>query len=102
VTHQLQMLMEHTPPARARRTDPATSKDAAKVVNVEAKQQWILDRLALIGPATCSEIAGEWQPRDSIIPRMKPLEALGKIERTGERRKAPGSRVSQQVWGLVR
>jgi hypothetical protein len=77
--------------ARARRTDPRTSKDAAR--RMEPKALPLAARfydLLLDASETgltygeAAEILGE--PRDSISPRGKNLQAEGLIKNTGLRR----------------
>jgi DNA-binding MarR family transcriptional regulator len=81
--------------ARSRRSDPETSKSAAAKVHVERLEWEIITCLDMHGPQTTKQLASCIQcPRDSISPRMKGLEAKGKIFRTGERRD------KATVWAL--
>jgi DNA-binding MarR family transcriptional regulator len=81
--------------ARSRRSDPETSKEAATKVDVTLTEAVILDWLEVRGPLTTKEIAElAFCGRDSISPRMKGLEAKGKIIRTAERRD------KATVWAL--
>ena len=90
-------------PALARALDPETSRQAAQSVDVERLQSEILYFLAArnnLG-ATASELAQLiGVPRDSISPRLKPLESLGRIARSGTRKQLSGR--SQTVWHLAK
>ena len=84
--------------AFARAGDPLTSKEAAARVTktLTTRERQVLAALEH-GPGTCREIAERLRMgRDSISPRMGPLEAAGRVERTGERRDR------QAVWSLPR
>jgi DNA-binding MarR family transcriptional regulator len=83
-------------PARARRTDPETSKDAARSVHVSLLEMTVVSCLKFVGNSTTSEIA-RWAriPLVSISPRMKPLEEKGLVQRTTERRE------HKIVWKLA-
>jgi DNA-binding MarR family transcriptional regulator len=73
--------------AKARRSDPETSKEAAAKVNVTKRERQVLYYLRTRGPSTTKEIADCYlASRDSFSPRMKSLEERGLIIRTAERR----------------
>ena len=81
---------------QARRTDPATSKAAAKVPRVTLAQK-VLDLLTLY-PAglTAEEIAGRLNARlNSVTPRFAQLRRLGLVEHGGHLRSG------QIVWVLA-
>lgn len=72
--------------ARARRNDPQTSKDAAGRVDGVQLARRVLDALRAGGAGSSHEIADRLgMPRDSISPRMKPLEIAGAVRRAGRR-----------------
>lgn len=74
--------------ALARSTDPQTSHDAAKVVNVSHTELAVLIPLSRHPMGlTVSEIAEKASfPRDSISPRMRPLLAKKMIIKPGTKR----------------
>ena len=89
--------------ALSRTSDPITSDDAAALVHVEHVEGVIVRHLKF-WPAglTCIELAGSTGlPRDSISPRMKPLELKGLVYRDGTRW-VRGSRSATTVWKAVR
>lgn len=72
--------------AHARRTDPATSHEAAasvsmRVTDLELK---VLAALVLRGPSTSHQLA-EYMGESlvTVSPRMAPLEARGLVKRAG-------------------
>lgn len=83
--------------AYARSSDPQTSKDAARRVDVTKMEGRVLVGLGLLeGSGTTAQIAkvmntDKW----SISPRMKPLEKKGEIRRTDMRWKG------QIIWKLL-
>ena len=85
--------------ALSRNSDPITSDEAAKLVHVEHVEGVIVRHLKFwTAGLTCLELAGSTGlPRDSISPRMKPLELKGLIYRDGTRR-VRGSRSATTVW----
>lgn len=74
--------------ARARRTDPDTSHEAAATVDVTHREQQVLDALAgAPGGLTTKEMEPvTGVDRLSLSPRMKPLELKGLVVRTDETR----------------
>jgi DNA-binding CsgD family transcriptional regulator len=75
--------------ALARHTDPETSHDAAKNIKVSAKEEIVLECLAIYGPQTSIEIANRTGLNpNTVTPRMKPLKEKGKVYDTGIRRKS--------------
>lgn len=62
----------------ARATDPATSKDAAKIVGVKALVDAITKTLRDDGPGTAQEIANRLGlPLNTISPRFAPMKRNG-------------------------
>lgn len=85
--------------AYARRSDPATARDAAASVDVSKQQEMILHYLDW-KPGTTGEIAEYYDlPRDSISPRIRPLVDKGLVIDSGERRAGPSGRKAI-VWKL--
>ena len=88
--------------ALSRNSDPITSDLAAEQVHVEHVEGVIVRHLKF-WPAglTTQELAGSTGlPRDSISPKMKPLELKGLVYRDGTRR-VRGSRSATTVWKAV-
>lgn len=91
-------------PARARRTDPSTSHEAAAKVNNESvrekvlgmlKVAWILEHDGL----TTFELAEKLDMgRDFVSPVMRPLEKLGRIRRATYERVNPKTNCESIVW----
>jgi DNA-binding MarR family transcriptional regulator len=87
--------------AVARRSDPETSKQAAAKVDTHKLESDVLYALHEYGPMTAHQIAEKCRmPLVSISPRLKPLEAKGKVRKTSERRKTP-SGATAIVWKVV-
>lgn len=83
--------------ARARRTDPDTSHEAAAVVDVLGLEDRVLKVLAARGPLTAKEVAEILEiPQVSASPRFSPLAEKGLIKRTGQRRGRG------ELWEVVR
>jgi DNA-binding MarR family transcriptional regulator len=92
---------DEEPHGRARRTDPETSHEAARLVNVTALQILVLTALNDHGPLTAREIATiVKKDLNTITPRLAPLVAAGAVLDTGKRRLSPRNR-RQIVWGLA-
>jgi DNA-binding transcriptional ArsR family regulator len=101
---------EEPPPAAAlaRKTDPTSSHEAARVVgyrlsNLQAK---VREALRVLGDMPVSDIAEAiGEPRDTISPRLKPMEKHGFVKRLGDEHKRvprdPNLRVKQTVWSYV-
>jgi hypothetical protein len=72
---------------RARKNDPETSKTAARSIKPRLLESLVIAALQDYGPMTTSVIAEIVRvPRDSISPRMKPMEQRGLVVRTSEKR----------------
>ena len=87
---------------RARRTDPQTSKDAAKSVEAfgEGHHGVILAALRAHGPATVYEIEARTKIQaHKVGKRMCELEARLLVEQTGDERKSPSGR-NCRVWKI--
>lgn len=70
--------------ALARKTDPATSHEAAASVPVQDLELKVLAALVLRGPSSSHDIAAYiGVPLVSVSPRMAPLEARGLVVRGG-------------------
>jgi DNA-binding MarR family transcriptional regulator len=86
----MQMAFNLETPARARRTDPVTSHTAARSVKPRLIESLVLNHLRYGNDGnglTTSEIAERSKiPRDSISPRMRPMEQRGLVVRTSEKR----------------
>ena len=73
--------------ARARSTDPQTSRDAAATVDVGRDESLVIEALTRHGPMTTAEVAKALgRPRENISARFRPLQRLGLIDETGEKR----------------
>lgn len=86
----------------ARRTDPATSHEAARAVKVGKLQLIVLQELRSSGGGlTIKELKlVSSTPMESISPRFAPLRKNGLIMDTGERRQNPGGRKGI-VWDIT-
>lgn len=73
--------------AYAHKSDPDTSHEAARSVNVPELESRVLQAIVVLSGATSKEVAAylEISPW-SVSPRFRPLERKGLIEKTGERR----------------
>jgi len=90
--------------AKARTTDPETSRLAAKALSDEKLSALhALIILALLHrPLTTTEIGQKTHTdRDTISPRMPALVEGGWVVDSGERRVPPGKRRSSIVWRLT-
>jgi hypothetical protein len=88
--------------AYARHSDPDTSHWAAALVNATWLQLMVL-RVLRRHPGGCTthEIEDEsGLAAGSVTPRMKPLEKLGLVIRTDERRVPVGHKRPQIVWRI--
>lgn len=85
-----------TSAARARRTDPHTSHEAAASVDVQERERQVLEALANhpegLTTREMAEVTGI--DRVSLSPRTKPLERKGLVARSGTRDKST-------VWVLA-
>lgn len=93
--------------AWARNTDPDTAHEAADALTgseaLAYLQKLVCDALAAHDGLTVTEIARlVGQPRDTISPRMRPLEKAHRVEETDERRVPAGMKKKQIVWRLAR
>jgi DNA-binding MarR family transcriptional regulator len=85
--------------ARARRTDPKTSKAAARTVPVVDLEARVLAALRSNGGMTTRELAALLNVElVSVSPRMRPLVEKGLVVDSGERRSGPGRRSKAIVW----
>ena len=109
MTMQL-LLLQEPPHGAARKSDPATSKKAARKFNPTSLNGQILDLLGRISihneglPSglTIAELAQlSGRKEVSISPRMKGLVEERRIKDSGERRKNAGSRCEAIVWVLA-
>ena len=72
--------------ARARASDPQTSRDAAARIDGESLAGKVLEELRAHGPGTSHELAERMGlPLVTVSPRMKPLETANLVERGGQR-----------------
>ena len=85
--------------ALSRNSDPISSDRAAETVHVERTEGEIVAMLRYCPTGlTCLELAAALSmARDSISPRMKPLETKGLVYRDGTRR-VRGSRSATTIW----
>jgi hypothetical protein len=84
----------------ARRTDPETSKAAAKSVDATDLESQVYG--ALWTPRTAHEIAEKLGlPLNTVSPRTAPLQRKGFIKDSGARREGPSGRKSI-VWERVK
>ena len=89
-------LFAQEPIARARATDPETSKLAARILKPQPIEAIVLHYLKVCGPSTTAEISeGTGVALITVSPRMKPLEERGLVVRTAERR------AKKIVWRLA-
>ena len=86
---------------QARRSDPETSKDAAKSVNTTALEAAVYGCLKAHGPRTSFEIADILRlSLVTVSPRLAPLRDKGLIKDSGIRRIGQSGR-SRIVWEIV-
>jgi DNA-binding transcriptional ArsR family regulator len=89
----MQMPLDFT--AKARATDPATSRAAAATVDAHGIALQVLNELRSGGPGTSHELAERLGMQlVTVSPRMKPLEDAGKVRRAGRRDK-------RTVWEAI-
>lgn len=73
--------------AKARRTDPLTSHEAAESINVQKDEALVIEALTRFGPMTTIELAAKTgRKREAISPRLRPLERKGLVVVSSERR----------------
>ena len=89
-------------PARARRTDPETSHEAAARVDVGRHDDYILAYCATRPDRSCiwADVQAHYfgvVPETSLSPRFRPLINQGRLVVTGERRLAPSGRWQRVV-----
>lgn len=96
------LLVQVQESGKARRTDPETSKRAARQVRPNTMHAKILDALASSPSGlTIAELASLTGYKEvSVSPRMKPLRELGKIVDSGLRRKNAGG-AEAIVWKVA-
>lgn len=101
--HNLKRKVTNMEAALHRKNDPITSVEAAMSVDVNAREKLVYEWLRANGlfGATAEEIAaGLGLERDSVSPRLKPMEKKGLVTATAQRR--PGkSGKNQRVWIAV-
>src|ERR1700690_4239361 len=102
MSHQL-LLIQEPPHGAARKSDPATSKKAARKFNPTSLNGQILDMLDTYPLGlTIAELSQFIQRKEvSVSPRMKGLVEERRIRDSGERRKNPGSKCDAIVWILA-
>lgn len=93
-------------PQTARKTDPETSKQAAKKIDANSIRHRILSVLAHYpqGLATFELAIQMATPRDYISPHLKPLERGGWVRKTGETKVNPRSKqnkVESEIWQVT-
>lgn len=87
----------------ARRTDPATSHEAAARVHEfsDSQQTAIYGALRNYGPMGAEEIADEVAiPAYAIRKRLAELHQLNRIKPTGDTRRTKSGR-SERIWSLT-
>jgi len=98
-----QLLIEFWPETKARRKDPATSKDAAKAAKSLLEGHWkeILDCLKDCGAMGKDKIA-QYSSLDpnQVARRMKELQKAGLVELTGELVESNSGRMERE-WRIV-
>lgn len=92
--------------ARHRRTDPATSKAAARDLPLRARQAEVVEALRWLGvTATADDVRGVLcgyglaRERNEVASRLSELERLGVCRKVGVRRNAKNKSVA--TWALV-
>jgi len=96
VSDQPSLFPEEHESGLARRTDPETSKAAAKSVDATELESLVYGALAT--PRTAHELAEVLDlPLNTVSPRTAPLRAKGLIKDSGARREGPSGRKSI-VW----
>jgi len=88
--------------ALARRTDPATSRDAAaRVPAFRGEHERRIIQALLDGPANRDEIAARaWMEPCAVWRRLAAMERRGLIQRTGEQRRG-ASGMRQAVYRIT-
>ena len=87
--------------ARARKTDPITSHEAAATVNTSPLEQQIIDWLDSHGPQTQKEISlGTGIPEISCSPVLRPMARDGVIYNPTEKRINPGTGKRALAWAV--
>lgn len=92
---------------RSRSTDPVTSVDAGRSVNLEGSQYFVLEVLAVWGPFADHELNGfvrehgygSWSEQRLRSARSELVEA-GLVVDTGVTRKTPSGRAAK-VWEVA-
>jgi hypothetical protein len=94
-------IFDEVPPPRARSTDPETSHMAAASINAPPLDRRLYNVLLLLQDATTHELsAASGVPLVSVSPRMKPMEKLGLVRRTKDRRRGASGKASI-VWEAI-
>lgn len=77
-----------------------TSAQAAQAIDARTLQGLVLSALREFGPMTADELAtGLHQDRLNIRPRLSELYALGKVEKTPQRRPNSSGKAAR-VWAV--
>lgn len=88
--------------AKARKSDPATSKKAAEAKHGTIRAL-ILNTLRTHGPLATFQIAEILnKDRDSISPHMKPLAKLGHIQRSGGTVIREKTKKECEIWQIAK
>jgi hypothetical protein len=86
-----------------RRTDPETSKEAAKSINAETLEKHVYDYMVRRGnvPVILNDVIRDLKiEKVTASPRFAKLQKLGLIELTGTKRLVAASGAKQQEWKL--
>jgi hypothetical protein len=92
----------------SRRTDPETSKEAAKSVNAASIEGMVYAYLVAHGPCILDEVLeglnrtpGVMLEKVTVSPRFAKLEDKGYAELTGLKRIPKGKKNKQQEWRAI-
>lgn len=87
--------------ARARKSDPETSHEAAGLVDAAGLMNMIEAELRQYPAGLTTQELADYLDRKlvSISPRMKPMEQAGRVKRAGKR-KTPGN-AQATIWKSV-
>jgi len=88
-------------PVKTRKSDPKTSRDAARNIKQGTIRALILSVLGQRDLATFQIAAVLDKDRDSISPHMKPLEEMGRVKRTGQTVKNPKTGQNCELWKKI-
>jgi len=91
-------LFAHVP---ARRSDPETSKEAARSVNTTMLEACVYGALKAHGPMTSFEVADILRlSLVTVSPRFAPLRDKGLIKDTGRRKTGESGR-GRTIWAIT-